>query len=344
MISLRLYHTLKFSISLLPFLVLLSCSEQTDTKKVVVLYTSLDRPHSEPVIRQFEEQTGITVQTVYDTEAAKTVGLTNRLIAEKRNPTADVFWNSEVIRTIRLQEKNILEPYQSAEAKSIPSHMKDPDHHWTGFAARCRCFFFHKDLPSPPRELNDMLDPRWKGKFAIANPLFGTTNTHLGVQWQKWGAEKTRAFYKKLKQNGAIIVPGNAMARDMVLSGEIDFCLTDTDDAWSSILQDKPFKVSYPDQDKQSEGTLFIPNTVALIRNGPNPDTARELIDYLLSTEVESQLAHSQSSQIPLRKEVDTPRHVSEMKTLKIISADFPRASQTLDDAGQFIQTNFLEP
>src|SRR6476661_7022367 len=47
-------------------------------------------------------RTGIIVRPVYDNEAAKTVGLVNRLIAEKNNPQCDVFWNNEELRTHQL--------------------------------------------------------------------------------------------------------------------------------------------------------------------------------------------------------------------------------------------------
>ena len=82
-----------------------SCNQEKaeqQKRKSVTIYTSLDRPHSEPILKKFEEATGIEVKAVYDTEASKTIGLINRLYAEKENPKADVFWNSEVLRTIQL--------------------------------------------------------------------------------------------------------------------------------------------------------------------------------------------------------------------------------------------------
>ncbi len=55
----------------------------------VVIYTSLDKVFSQPILEAFEKQTGINVLPVYDSEATKTTGLVNRLIAEKNNPRAD---------------------------------------------------------------------------------------------------------------------------------------------------------------------------------------------------------------------------------------------------------------
>ncbi|MDI7277711.1 MAG: iron ABC transporter substrate-binding protein, partial [Anaerolineae bacterium] len=69
-------------------------------EQTVVVYTSRDQLYAEPILKGFERDTGIRVRAVYDTGATKTVGLTNRLLAEKDHPQADVFWNSEVARTI----------------------------------------------------------------------------------------------------------------------------------------------------------------------------------------------------------------------------------------------------
>lgn len=86
---------------------LAGCKGKESTQGVVV-YTSLDKVFSQPVLEAFERQTGIKVLPVYDPEATKTTGLVNRLIAEKDSPQADVFWNSETGRTIVLRQKGVL--------------------------------------------------------------------------------------------------------------------------------------------------------------------------------------------------------------------------------------------
>jgi len=77
---------------LVPLLVLLiGC---TPERSQVIVYTSLDQFISEPILERFESDTGIDVRAVFDTEASKTSGLANRLVAEKRATRADVWWNS----------------------------------------------------------------------------------------------------------------------------------------------------------------------------------------------------------------------------------------------------------
>jgi hypothetical protein len=74
---------------------------------------------------------------VYDSEATKTIGLVNRLIAEKDSPRADVFWNAETGKTITLKKKGVLAQYVSPSAADIPGTFKDHEGYWAGFAARC---------------------------------------------------------------------------------------------------------------------------------------------------------------------------------------------------------------
>jgi iron(III) transport system substrate-binding protein len=66
-------------------------SPGTQTPTVVV-YVSHDQVFSEPILKDFEKETGIKVRAVYDTEETKSTGTMNRLIAEKSNPQADVYW------------------------------------------------------------------------------------------------------------------------------------------------------------------------------------------------------------------------------------------------------------
>src|SRR5215510_12947542 len=104
----------------------------------IVVYVSEDQVFSEPILQDFERETGITVKPVFDTEESKSTGVMNRLIAEKDNPQADVYWANEPVRADALKQRGVSTPYDSPSAKDIPDQFKDPDHYWTGFSARAR--------------------------------------------------------------------------------------------------------------------------------------------------------------------------------------------------------------
>ncbi|MCB1764652.1 MAG: extracellular solute-binding protein [Candidatus Competibacteraceae bacterium] len=309
----------------------------------VVIYTSLDQVFSEPILQAFEQRTGIQVKAVYDVEASKTTGLVNRLIAEKDHPQADVFWNSEVGRTLILKDKGVLAPYSSPAAVDIPAQFKDRDGYWTGFAARARVLIYNTKLlklEEVPQSIFALTQPQWKGKVALAYPLFGTTATQVAALYATLGPEKTEEYLRALKDNDVLIVDGNSVSRDVVVRGEVPIGFTDTDDAYVALQAGQPVDMAFPDQ--EGIGTLLIPNTVALIEGAPHPKEGQQLIDYLLSRDVESQLAFADSMQIPVRADVKTPAHVPSYRRIHAMSVDYEAIADQLERAARFSRSLFI--
>ncbi len=320
----------------------LSCQKAAKPKEVII-YSSLDQIFSEPILKEFEKKSGIKVKAVYDVEAAKTTGLVNRLIAEKDNPQADVFWNSEVGRTLVLKKKGILQPYFSPSAENIPSQFRDPEGYWTGFAARARIIIVNTELVKPeeePKSIFDLIKEEWKGQVAIGNPLFGTTATQSAALFVKLGDERAKEYFQRFKANEVAIVAGNSVVRDRVVGGELKVGLTDTDDANLAIQEGKPVKIIYPDQ--ETIGTLVIPNTICLIKKAPHPEEGKKLIDYLLSEEVESKLAHSGSMQIPVRVTVKTPDYVPPIGKIKAMDISYQDIADNMEPSARVLQETFM--
>ena len=149
------------------------CGGETRTGKTreVVVYAALDREFSEPILADFEKKTGIKVLPKYDVESTKTVGLTNAILAEAARPRCDVFWNNEILNTLRLQEAGLLENYKSSAGEPYPAMFRDADGAWHGFAGRARVLIVNKDLvpeAERPTSIEDLVDPKWKGKIGIA--------------------------------------------------------------------------------------------------------------------------------------------------------------------------------
>jgi iron(III) transport system substrate-binding protein len=310
----------------------------------LVAYVALDAEFSEPIIEQFSRERGIQVRAKFDIESTKTIGLTQALLSEARHPRCDLFWNNEILNTIRLESAGILEPYQSPQSQYYPANFRSPTHHWCGFAARARVLLVNQDrVPDTdaPTSLLDLLSRRWRGQIGIAKPLFGTTASHVACLFAYWGEKRARQYFLDLKANDVQILSGNKQVARAVSRGEIAFGLTDTDDAIIEIKKGMPVKMIYPDRESDQMGTLFIPNSVALIRGGPNPAAARQFIDYLLTSEVEEQLAKSASAQIPLHEQSTYAGRVETPRTVQSMAVDFAEAARYWDLASRFIRDQF---
>lgn len=301
MIRLRWSAALAAAFLVAPAALATSCGGRADAPQgEVVVYTALDQIHSEPILREFERQTGIRVKAVYDAEDAKTTGLVSRLIARRKDPDCDVLWNNEIVQTARLAAMGLLAEYASPQAARMPEALRDPKGRWTGFAARLRVVIYNTDLVGAddlPSRLADFTETKWRGRGAIARPFFGTTLTHMTFLHERWGPERLGEFLRGLRANETALCPGNASVRDLVAAGERAFGLTDTDDAFAAMQAGKPVGVLVPDAEA---GAVLIPNTVSLVAGCPHPEAGKRLIDYLLSGEVERRLARGASAQIPL--------------------------------------------
>lgn len=310
----------------------------------VVVYTALDSEFSQPIFDDFTAATGIAVRPKFDSESTKTVGLAEAVLAERNRPRCDVFWNNEILNTLRLQRQGLLEAYDSPIGQYYPDEFRSPDGYWYGFAARARVLIVNTKLVSEaerPKSIVDLTDPKWKGRCGMAKPLFGTTATHAACLFAAWGDEKAKDYFKQIKANDVRILSGNKQVALAVGGGQLAFGITDTDDAVIELEKGLPIAIVYPDQAPDGLGTLFIPNTVAIIRGCPNLKNARRLVDYLLSPAVEAKLAQGESAQIPLNKQVDVKTRLQMPKTIKPMQVDFSAAAEKWDAAAQFLRDEF---
>jgi iron(III) transport system substrate-binding protein len=317
------------TLALIP--ILISC--QPTSSRTVVVYVSEDQVFSEPILKDFERDSGITVKSVFDTEESKSTGVTNRLIAEKDNPQADVYWANEPVRAEALKQRGVSTPYVSASAEGIADQFKDPDHNWTGFSARARVLLINAKSTIKPAGVMAYTDPSAKGRAAIANPLFGTTTDYVAALFTIWGDERAKTFMNDMKKNEVKITTSNGESTDFVATGQVDFSLVDSDDAVNTKKQGKPVEMIYPDQDPDGIGVLILPNAVALIKGAPHEENGKRLIDYLLSKETERKLAFADCAQIPLHSGVETPleiRRIEDIKTMRVSYADLARKTDEI--------------
>ncbi len=290
-----------------------SCSDSVDPDQTrVVLYYSADEYVARPIIEEFERRTGVRVLATGDTEATKTTGLVQRLRAEKERPLADVFWSSEVFMTDRLAGEGLLAPHTGPEADARPEHLRDPDRLWHAFAPRARVVVFNADrldAADIPTQLIDLPSVAQRGRIVVARPEFGTTRGHLGFLYEYWGEEAFRAWLDALRHLDVRFLDGNASVVRAVASGEADLGLTDTDDVWSGQRNGWNVDLIYCQHTidpASGRGVMLIPNSVARVANGPNPEQAAQLVEYLLGADVERMLAESDSHNIPTRPELAT--------------------------------------
>ena len=294
----------------------------------LVVYCAHDRVYSESILERFTEETGIAVSPRFDTEATKSLGLVELIAREASSPRCDVFWNNEILGTMDLARRGLLEPYRGPGHARIPAQYRDPAGLWTGFAARMRVWIVNVDKVAPTREGVRAALRGDLSRVCIARPLFGTTLTHYCVLSDLWGMDALRRWHRDWRERRAREVPGNSTVKDLVADGALDLGLTDTDDFFLARDAGRPvamvpFRASdLGGEERNGAGGLrrviLIPNTVAIVKGTGRLEDAKRLVDWLLSGGTELALARSRARQIPLGK-VDPgelPPEVAELAAL----------------------------
>ena len=187
-----------------------------------------------------------------------------------------------------------------------------------------------------PDSIFDLLEPQYKGKFAIANPLFGTTSFHFASLFSSLGDKKAKELFAGFKKNGVLIATSNGDVKKRVLNGEIACGLTDTDDAFTAMEESKDMGVVFLDQ--KGMGSLVMPNTVSLMKNAPHMSNGKRIIDYLLSKESERKLAIS-SAQMPLHKGVKIPKNVPSLDNIVPMKVDYAQSAKKLEEIQGYLKT-----
>lgn len=238
----------------------------------VVVYCAQDQAFAEPIFHDFEKETGIRVLAVFDSEAVKTVGIANRLLAERLHPVCDVFWGNEEMRTRLLAAEKVFRETNG----------------WSAFGYRSRRIVINTNqvsFASMPRSLLDLTNETWRGKVAFANPQFGTTATHFHALSQYWRPAQWEAWCRGLASNRPFLVDGNSVVVKLVGRGEAWLGLTDSDDIAAAQAEGLPITALLINSE-----TLLIPNTVAIIRGAPHAEAAQKLSDYLQQRQIAARL------------------------------------------------------
>lgn len=331
------------------FLALLGCLPVTlgcvrRAENEVVVYTALDQEFSAPILDGFTRANDKKILPVakFDVESTKTIGLVNRIIAEKDRVACDLFWNNEILHTVRLQKLGLLQPHRWQVPSDWPAVASDGS--WCGFAARARVLIVNTNLLSDPstwpQSVRELSDPEWKDRCAMARPLFGTTATHAAVLFATLGEEEATTFLREIAQNAAIL-SGNKQVAQQVALGKFAWGITDTDDAIIEVEAGMPAAIVFPDQMPNEWGTLLIPNTIAILKGAPHPVAAAKLADYLMTPQTEDRLAMGDSAQIPLSREASTQPRVVPPEGARWMKVDYEQAAEQWEKVARVLTEIF---
>ncbi len=242
----------------------------------VWIYTSMYRPVLDRFDGLFAQKLpGVTVRW-YQAGSEK---IANRLDAELAagGTQADLLAAADPFLFERLKDDQRLLPYASVRALRMPRTLVDPDGAFVAQRLSTMVLVHRADLPSPPQSFQALVEPEWKGRVAIGDPLTsGTAFTWAVAMDAAYG----EAYFAGLRRAGAVVAGGNAAVLQKVQGGEADVGVLLLENALTARAKGAALAIIYP-----SDGAVVIPGYLALFRHSPRAVAAKAAYELLLSPE-----------------------------------------------------------
>ncbi len=261
----------------------------------LIICTSHSQEVYEPIVREFEQRTGIWVEIV-------TGGTTELLekIASGDNQ-CDLLFGGGIDSLSAYGD--MFTVYQSPELENTVPSMRG-NGVWTPFSALPIVLIYNPKLVlfNPPEGWSSLVDPAWRGKIAFANPAAsGSSYTALVTMVQALGGEplvRITEFHENL--DGQVLSSSNQVI-DAVAQGKYFIGVTLEVTAVKGIEEGYDIAMVYP-----AEGTSIIPDGAAIVKNCRHEDNAKLFLDYILSEDVQRRL-YSTFSRRPVREGLYSP-------------------------------------
>jgi putative spermidine/putrescine transport system substrate-binding protein len=209
------------------------------------------------------------------------------LIAEKASPVADVTYLGGITAD-PAKDAGVLTPYKPKNWERIPADLKDPEGYWFSIHSGTLGFFINKAAlgnKPVPQGWRDLLKPEYKGLVGYLDPTsaavgqLGVMAVNLALGGSYDNIDAGIKFFADLAKNQPIVPKQTSYAR--VISGEIPILVDYDFNAYRGQYTDKaPVVFVIP-----KEGTVTFPYVMALVKNGPNVDNGKKVLDFVLSDE-----------------------------------------------------------
>jgi iron(III) transport system substrate-binding protein len=278
------------------------------------------------VAQGFEKRTGIK-PTFLRLSAGEAI---NRIRAERNAPQASILYGIGLPSMLTLKADGLLQPYKSPEAAAIPEKYKDAEGWWTGTdadfigIASNKKFLQEKGLKAP-QSWEDLTRPEFRGQICLGSPsTSGTGYTFLTTILQVMGEAKGWEYIKRFNANVAQYTRSGIGPTQLVGRGEVGVGILFAHDILGSIDKGFPLEMSLP-----QEGTGYDLFCMVLLKDAPEPDTAKKFIDWACTPESVELLAASEYFDVPTNPKAKVHDLVKPYQNAKLINYDFNWAGST---------------
>jgi iron(III) transport system substrate-binding protein len=262
----------------------------------LVLITPVGKSLSDPALAEFRKQAKQrwNVELRASALSAGTPVAYGRIVEWAGRPQADLFWGGESALYDRLAAQGLLAPHGLPKAVTVaipdrlgsgkPVSLKDPKGFWVGTLLESTGIAYHPRLlarlgVAPPKDWDDLLDPRLKGQVVQAPPT-RSSSSHAAYEviLQRDGDARGWEFLKRLAANTGLYAARSRDVPSVVAKGEfaVGFAVPSYF-AFEERLAGFDIKYAVP-------RTAWITSgPAAILKGARHPNAARAFVEFLLS-------------------------------------------------------------
>lgn len=313
-------------------LLLSACSAQSDTQTGafapdeahrLTVYTSHKEGVYGPIVKEFEERTGIWVQVV----TGGTNELLERIAAEAENPVCDVMFGGGVESL--MSYAGCFEPYTCSTADFLKPGLRPEGDLWTPFSSLPVVLIYNTKLVSPGEVTGwaDLLDPVWQGKIAFTDPtVSGSSYTAAITMLSALPGDNWELAARFAANLNGIVLQDSGDVVSVVSVGSRYIGVTLEETALKRQAQGANIAIVYPE-----EGTSNLPDGAALIAHAPHRENAQAFLEFTQSEDVQS-LVVNDFARRSVRADVADRDTLPPESELRIIDYDVAWASEIKEE------------
>ena len=292
-----------------------------DESMRLTIYTSHKEEVYMPIVREFEERTGIWVDVI----TGGTNELLERIESQQDNVEADVMFGGGV-ESLKAYE-HCFSPYVVGSSDSIREPHQAEDAVWTPFSALPVVLIYNTKLVSPDKITgwSSLSDPIFRGRIAFADPaISGSSFTALATQILAGKSmDKTLATLAENLQGKTLSSSGDVL--NAVVDGSCLVGITLEETALKYIASGADLAMVYPE-----EGTSCVPDASAIVKGAPHSENAKRFLDFTVSYEVQQMLSES-SYRRPVRSDIPAGESLLPLQDIVLVDYDIDWACKNRD-------------
>lgn len=253
--------------------------------ETLIVYSGRSKSLVEPIIKQFEQETGIQVKVSY----ANTTQLAATLLTEGDKSPAALFWAQDAGALGAVSKEAMFEKLPESILAKVPSNFRDADGRWVATSGRARVLAYSPErvkMEELPQSIFDLTKPIWKDRVGWA-PTNASFQAFVTALRRQAGEERTEEWLRGMKANGTKKYAKNTPIIEALAAGEIDLGLPNHYYLLRFKKGDSNYPVAQTFFKVDDPGNLVNIAGIGILKSSDNKNTALKFVEFLLSAKAQ---------------------------------------------------------